>query len=152
MTTFELLRQTAGELATQLDAAGEEQLRRITSAIAYAAVACSGLSHPVITEALQHLSVSVRPHPELRARVQSVAALLDEEYFNLKQPCEERQDGGKTEAAVFAAFARARAASAVAAALGDNAQTAAAETAYEAISATNDSEYFTGVAKSVLTT
>ena len=49
MTTLELLRQTAGELASQLDKAEDEQLPRITSAIAHSAVEIAGLSHPVIT-------------------------------------------------------------------------------------------------------
>ena len=151
MTTLELLRQTAGELASRIEVAGAEQLRRISSAIAHAAVERSGLSHPLITEALRHLSLSAQPRSELRPRVQSLAEQLDADYLVLKQPYEEREDAGKTEPEVRAAFARARAASAVAAALGSDARAAAAETAYEAIAATDDSEYFTGVAQSVLT-
>ena len=151
MTTLEFLRQTAGELASQIEAAGAEQLRRVSSAIAHAAVERSGLSHPVITEALQHLNLSAQPRSELRARVQSLAKQLDADYFDLKQPYEEREDTGKREPAVVAAFARARAASAVAAALGDLARTAAAETAYEALAADDDSVYLTSVAQSALT-
>jgi len=150
MTTLEFLRQTAGELASQIEAAGAEQLRRVSSAIAHAAVERSGLSHPVITEALQHLNLSAQPRSELRARVRSLAKQLDADYFDLKQPYEEREDAGKTEPEVLAAFARARAASAVAAALGSDARAAAAVTACEAIAATEDSEYFTGVARRVL--
>jgi len=150
MTTLELLRQSASELASQTEAAGEQQLRRISSAIAHAAVERSCLAHPVITEALQHLSASAQPHPELRARVKSLAEQLDVDYFDLKERYEEREDAGKTEPEVVAAFARARAASAVAAALGDIARTAAADAAYEALAAVDDSmylTYLTGVAQ-----
>ena len=58
MATLELLRQTASGLASQIEMADEEQLRRISAAVARAAVERAGLCHPVITEALQHLSVS----------------------------------------------------------------------------------------------
>ena len=151
MTTLELLRQDASELASQIDTAGEQQLRRISSGIAHAVVERSGLSHPVINEALQHLSTSAQPHPELRARVRALAEQLDADYFDLKQLYEKGEDAGKTEPAVVAAFARARAASAVAAALGDLARTAAAETAYEALAADDDSVYLISVAQSALT-
>jgi hypothetical protein len=76
---------------------------------------------------------------------------LDADYFDLKQRYEKGEDAGKTEPAVVAAFARARAASAVAAALGDLARTAAAETAYEALAADDDSVYLISVAQSALT-
>ena len=46
MTTLELLRQIAGRLADQIEAADDAQLRRICSAIAHAAVERSGFSHP----------------------------------------------------------------------------------------------------------
>jgi hypothetical protein len=88
----------------------------------------------------------------LRERVERLAEELEEDYFRLKEPYEEREDAGKREPAVIAAFARARAATAVAAALGGDAHTAAAEAAYEAIAATDDPEYFTDVADRVLTT
>jgi hypothetical protein len=149
MTTFELLRQREGRLASLLDTADEQQLRRIASAIAHTAVERSGLVHPVITEALRQLSITARPDSKLRARVQSVAEQLDEDYFVTKEPFEEREDAGKTEPAVLTAFARARAASAVAAALGSDARDAAAEAAYEAIFATDDSEQLIHVAESV---
>ncbi|HEX5218070.1 MAG TPA: hypothetical protein VFZ59_00760 [Verrucomicrobiae bacterium] len=87
--------------------------------------------------------------PELQTRVQALAERLDAHYFGLQ----DLNEGGKaTEAEVIAAFAKARAATAVAAALGDDASTAAAETAYEAVCAIDSSEdYFTGVAQSILT-
>jgi len=131
--------------------ADEEQLRRISAAVACAAVKRAGLSHPVITEALQHLRASTQPHPDLQARVQSLAEQLDADYLEIQQPSDDREDAGKTDPVVIAAFARARAATAVAAALGDVASIAAAETAYEAVAATGDSEYFSRVAQSVLT-
>jgi hypothetical protein len=133
MTALELLRQTADGLAREIDTAGEEQLRRISSAIAHAVVERSGLTHPIITEALEHLTVSAQPHRDLQARVQLLAEQLDADYFQIQQPYREREDAGKAEPTVIAAFAKARAASAVAAALGSVARTAASEAAYEAI-------------------
>jgi hypothetical protein len=145
-----MLRKKNGRLASLLDAADTHQLRGIASVIARAAVERSGLIHPLITEALHQLSISTQPHSKLQARVQLIAEQLDEDYFVTKQPYEEREDAGKTEPAVITAFARARAATAVAAALGSDAQTAAAETAYEGIFATDDPEYVVHVAESVI--
>src|ERR1041385_8124896 len=102
MTTLELLRQTDSKLAGQIEAADAQQLRRISSAIAQAVVERSGLSHPVITQALQHLRASAQPHPDLQARVQSLAEQLDADYFEIQQPFDDREDAGKTEPAVIA--------------------------------------------------
>jgi len=149
MTTLELLRQRAPLLAGILDVADGGKLRLISSSIAHAVVERSGLSDPLITEALQHLSLSASSQPDLQARVQSLAERLDSHYFDLQDSCE---SGKATEVQVSSAFAKARAATAVACALGDLASTAAAETAYEAVCAIDSSEdYFTGVARSILT-
>jgi hypothetical protein len=85
----------------------------------------------------------------LQARVQSVAEELDEYYLDLQ----DLFDRGKATAAqVSNAFAKARAATAVASTLGDLLSTAAAETAYEAVCGIADSEeYFTAVARNALT-
>jgi len=98
MTTLDLPRQSGSELASLIDAADNEQLHHLSSALAHAVVEHSGLAHPLITEALQHLSVSTAPCPELRARVQAFAEQLDEHYFDLKQPYEGREDAGKADA------------------------------------------------------
>jgi hypothetical protein len=148
MTTLELLRQRAPSLAGILDASDSGQLRRISSSIARAAVERSGLTDPPIAEALRHLSLSASSHPELQARVQSLAEKLDAHYFDLQDLCER---GKATDAQVLAAFSKARAATAVASALGDVASSSAAEAAYEAVCAFDDSDYFTGIAQSVLT-
>lgn len=148
MTTLELLRQRAPTLAGILDHSDGEQLRRVSSAIAHAVVERSGLVDPIIAEALQYLSRSASPHSDLQARVQSLAGELDARYFDLQNLLE---SGKATQDQVNAAFAKARAATAVASALGDLASNAAAETAYEAVCAFDDSEeYFTGVAQSAL--
>jgi hypothetical protein len=89
---------------------------------------------------------------ELQATVQATAEELDEKYFALKEQLEERKDAGKTDSRVSAAFARARAASAVAAALGDDDREAAASAAYEAFSATDDSEYLIDAVKRAVAT
>jgi hypothetical protein len=152
MTTIELLRQRAGDLARRLDTAGESQLRRVTAAIAKAAAERVGLSHPVIAEALAHLSAATPPHPSLRGRVQRLAEQLDAEYFALSRPYDERDEYPKTAPEVGSAFSKARAASAVATALGSDAFTAAADAAYEAVVATDDSEYLTAIADRILST
>jgi thioredoxin-like negative regulator of GroEL len=145
-----MLQKTHRRLASLLDVADGQQLRRIASVIARAAVEDSGLVHPLITQALHQLSISTEPDSKLQARVEMVAEQLDEDYFIAKQPYEEREDAGKTEPVVRTAFARARAASAVAAALGNDARTAAAETAYEGMFATNHPEHITHAAESVI--
>ena len=152
MTTLELLHETASALAWQLNTANESQLRRVAGAVSRAAVERTSLSHPLIAEALTHLSTSASPDTQLRGRVQEFAAQLDEQYFQLKQAHEEAEDAGKTNPQVVLAFSRARAASAVAAALDNDARTAAAVAAYEAIAATGDSIYLTAVTESVLAT
>ena len=141
MTTLDLLRQKAPNLAAALDTLDSEGLRRVSSSIAHAVVERSGLNDPLITEALHHLSQSVDPSPELRGRVQSLADKLDGQYFDLQDL---NESGEATDSQVFAMFAKARAATAVACAMGDVALKAAAETAYEAVHAIDDSEdYFT---------
>ena len=149
MTTLELLRQRAPNLAAFLDRADARLLRRVSSSIAHAVVERSGLRDPLITEALEYLKRSVASPPELRTRVQSLAERLDSHYFDLQDLSE---SGKATETELQNAFARARAATAVASALGDDASTAAAETAYEAVVAIESSEdYITGVAKRTMT-
>jgi hypothetical protein len=103
---------------------------------------------PLITEALQHLSSPSYPHFQLQGRVQSLAERLDAHYFDLQDMCE---SGKASDAEVRVALAKARAATAVAAALGEANSETAAGTAYESVCAIDDSEeYFTGVAQSVL--
>jgi len=132
-----------------LDTFGNEELRRISSAIARAVVDRAGLADPLIDEALQHLTFSAQLRPDLQARIQSLAEQLDSRYFDLQDLCER---GRATDIQVSSAFAKARAATAVASALGDVASTAAADTAYEAVCGIVDSEdYFTGVARNALT-
>ena len=86
----------------------------------------------------------------MQASVQAAAEQLDEEYFALKEPLEEREDAGKNDPEVSMAFSRARAASAVGAALGDDKREAAASAAYEAVSATDDPEYLVDAVKRAL--
>ena len=69
----------------------------------------------------------------------------------MNQQYEESTHAGKTDSEVAAAFEKARAANAVAAALGSDARSAVAETAYEAVSCIDDSGYFTGVVQSIIT-
>lgn len=147
MTTLELLRQQDRELASIIENANIDQLRSISSAVAQFVVKRSTLSHPLITEAFQHLSTAPYSNLELRDSVRKLGERLDEKYFELQELCE---DGKATEAQVSAAFAKARAATAVASALGDVALTAAVETAYEAFAASDDSPSLIKVARSAM--
>ena len=148
MKTIDLLRQQAPGLAERIETTGESDLQKLAWAVARAAVERSGLSDPLIDEALHRIS----PDPELQAQVQALAAQLDDDYFALKEPLEEREDAGKAEPQLALAFSRARAASAVAEALGDDAREAAVSAAYEAFAATDDSQYLTDVLGRSLTT
>ena len=95
---------------------------------------------------MRHLNRSGQPDAELQARVRSLAEQLDADYFEIQESYDDHNDAGKNEPEVVAAFARARTASAVVAALGEIPRVASAETAYEVITATDDPEYFTRVA------
>jgi hypothetical protein len=88
----------------------------------------------------------------LQAAVQEAATQLDEEYFALKEPLEEREDAGKTDPQVSLAFSKARAASALAAAFGQDEGEAAASAAYEAACATDESDYLMDAVKRALAT
>ena len=118
--------------------------------VAREVVSRTGLSHPAVDRALEWLQAAATPDAGLQASVQAAAEQLDGEYFALKEPLEEREDAGKNDPAVSTAFSRARAASAVAAALGDDEREAAASAAYEAVSATDDSEYLADAVKRAL--
>jgi hypothetical protein len=151
MKTIDLLRQSAPGLASLMENAEGAKLRRMAAVVARAVVNRTGLSHPVIDQALEALEAAPLADADLQARAQTVAEGLDDEYFALKEPLEDREDAGKTDPQVSIAFSRARAASAVAAALGDDETEAAASAAYEAVSATGDSEYLTDAVKRALT-
>jgi hypothetical protein len=137
MNTVNLFRQQAPGLAKRIEAADESELRGLAWATARAVVKRTGLSNPLIDHALQR----GLPDAQLQAQVQALVEKLDDDYFALKEPLEERKDAGKTDPQVILAFSRARAANAVAAALGDDAQEAAALATYKALSATDDSQY-----------
>ena len=141
MKTIDLLRQQAPALAERIETTGESDLQKLAWAAARAAVERTGLSDPLIDQALQR----ALPDAELQAQVQALAGKLDDDYFALKEPLEDREDAGKTDPQVSLAFSSARAASAVAEALGDDAKEAAASAAYEAFAATDDSQYLTDV-------
>lgn len=152
MKTIDLLRQRAPTLARQIDGAGDLQLRKLTLAVVRASIERTRLANPIIIQAISRLNASERIDSELRDRVRAIAERLDEKYFALKEPLEEREDGGKTDPEVTLAFSRARAATAVAYALGEDARAAAASATYEAIFATDDVDYLTNkVEKALLT-
>ena len=150
MKTIDLLRQNAAGLASLIEGARESELRGVAAAVARAVVGRTGLSHPVVDGALERLQRAPGPNADLQASVQGAAAQLDEEYFALKEPLEEREDAGKTDPRVSIAFSKARAASAVAAAFGEDEREAAASAAYEAACATDESDYLMDAVKRAL--
>src|SRR6185369_6912573 len=92
MKTIDLLRQSAPGLASLIDGAGGSELRRVAAVVARAVVSRTGLSHPVVDEALDRLGTTPVPDADLQASVRAAAEELDEEYFALKEPLEERED------------------------------------------------------------
>ena len=150
MNTIDLLRQSAPGLASLIENTGESKLRGVAAVVAQAIVSRTGLSHPAVDRALAQLPAAAIPDADLQASVQAAVEELDEQYFALKEPLEEREDAGKDDPEVSMAFSRARAASAVAAALGEDAREAAISAAYEAVSATDDSDYLTDAVKRAL--
>lgn len=152
MKTIELLRKQAPALAQKIEAVREPELRKAAAVIAEAAVRRTGLSDPVFNEALEKLKAFPTADAELQSRVEAVAEDLDEKYFALKEPLEEREDAGKTDPAVILAFSKARAARAVAAALGEDIQEAVSSTGYEAFHATGDADYLTEALRRAFTT
>src|SRR6266481_5838426 len=96
MTTLELLRQRSAELGRIIGAASDQDLRRIARAVAEAAVGRVGLSDPVIMQALEHLRVFNCSEPQLTARVHALAEQMDEDYFAVNQPYDERDESPKT--------------------------------------------------------
>jgi hypothetical protein len=138
---IELLRQQAPLLAQRIETAPKSELRKVAVAIAQAAVYRAELSDQVITQALEKLKAIPSPDTKLQVRVQAIADELDENYFTLKEPLEEREDAGKTDPEVMRAFSKARASSSVAAALADNVGDAAGRAGYEAFMATGDEDY-----------
>lgn len=127
-----LLKQTAPELARRIESADASRLRLLTAAIVATGVECSGLSHPLIAAALARLASSSVTDQKSKASLEQLTEELDEIYFDLKEPLEEREDGGNKDPQVLEAFRKARAAAAVAAAFDVNARDAAIKAAYEA--------------------
>ena len=150
MKTIDLLRQQAPALAQGIETAPKSELRKVAAAIAQAAVNRTGILDPVITQVLEKLKAYPSPDAKLQARVQAIADELDEKYFALKEPLEEREDAGKSDPAVMLAFSKARAASAVAAALGHDDAEAAGSSGYEAFIATDDEDYLTEALRKAL--
>jgi hypothetical protein len=146
MKRIGLLRQRAPGLAHLIEAAGKSEFSSLAWAAARAAVERTGLSEPLINQAVQRAV----PDAELQVRVQALAEKLDNDYFALKEPLEEREDAGKTDPQVILAFSRARAADAVAEALAGNGMESAASAAYEALIATDDLEHLTDALKKAL--
>src|ERR1700744_842373 len=135
------------QLRKRLDSASEEQLRHIAAPICMEIIRRTGVSDPVISEALEHLSQKKTPPADLQARVQFYAQKLDADYLDLTDELEEES---ATQEQVAAAFSQARAANAVAFALSANAIVAASETTYEAASAVADDSEMTGIVEKIL--
>ena len=135
------------ELRKRLDSASEAQLRQVAAAVSRAIVERVGISHPVVTRALEGLAKSEPPTDELRAAVRDYADGVDSAYLDLS---DEQESGRASKEQVFAAFSQARAASAVAFALSSSALVAASEATYEAASAVDDATQISSIAERIL--
>src|SRR4051794_868354 len=139
MTTLELLQQSAPELGRRVATASPAELRRIAFTMAAVAVKASGLKHDVIDEILR---TTEGPGDEaLCSTIAEIARDLDERYFELSETAENVGGDREIPPDVTCAFRKARAASALAAALQADPRTAAAEAAYEALAATDDANF-----------
>lgn len=117
-------------LATQLASGiAEPQLRRSCSTFLLPLLERTGLSlNPAVQRAYDILAAGGSDEASHR-EMQHLAEILDERYFEISQSAEE---GSRSDGDVLAAFAQARAAGAVAAALGPDPVFSAQEAAYEA--------------------
>lgn len=132
---MERLSMVAPDLATRIQGSGDEQRLRIAaSAAAEIVVERAAVGHDGVLRALEmlrHGSTDV----ELREALQSLAQELDARYWDLHD-AHEAGKGSKEE--YMAAFAQARAVSAVVCALDPDFVMAALEACYEAHSAFSD--------------
>lgn len=122
-------------LSAQLLRADERVLRRVALAVCQFAVQRTGLANDPVVASIDVLILNRATAHELRQRVESLVAQLDELQWQLQDAVERGEvDNG----AYLAAFHRARAVHAVWFALDDNPVIAAIEATYEAHAATDD--------------
>lgn len=135
------LRTVAPEMLDKLKQATADEQREAACIACEAAVSHAGVQHPVVAEALATLRRGAPLEEAQRAELQSLAADLDRQYFELQESeevghNEERQD-------VLKYFSRARAVASLLAAFDVDPFVASAESIYEAAAAFDDpSELF----------
>jgi hypothetical protein len=123
------------ELAARVASAKPADQRRVAIASAERAVESTGLSHAVITKALQYLRMGDVGDGPARNAVRELTQSLDEDQWALQ---EEVDAGNASASEHLAAFSRARAASAVEFAMAPNPREAALEALYETLAAIDD--------------
>lgn len=133
------LDSVAPQVADRFRLAAPNARRHATLLACEHCVSATGLSGADVERALEVLRSAALPGPELRHRLEALAAGLDEEYFRIN---EDDAPGRKHEA--LRAFLKARAASALAFALTEN-DACLHEAIYEAIAAIEDPALLVGL-------
>src|SRR5437868_3067467 len=122
------LETISSDLAIQLQSATEAKQRAAALAACEFALAHAKIASPVIDEAVQRLSRNLLTAENI-AQIESLAARLDQEYFDLQEAAEE---GHAAPAAYLERFSEARAVAALVFACKEDAPEAAADAIYEA--------------------
>lgn len=128
MTGVERWQTTDLDIEALLEDASSDQQRRVAAAAAILAAERTGLDEPPVAEAIAALREQ-RTDAELRSRLTELADRLDDEAFDKR----DEVDQGTAEYTDYQRiFRRARAATALAIAMEDDAREAATEGVYEA--------------------
>lgn len=145
--TFTRLQTADAELVRLLRAASPEALRRVAYAVAKTAVEHTESREEILRSALDKAREAT-PDAVLRGQVAHLVEQLDERAWDIQDRVEA---GTATQGEYLRAFASARAAAAVHAALDNNPTDAALEAAYEAQAATQNIAPVRAVAEQALT-
>jgi hypothetical protein len=132
--TFTRLQTADPDLVDELRAASPTAQRRAARAAAETAVQHTGVNSPILDLVLPRLG-DATPDTNLRTQVAALVEELDERAWAIQDQVEA---GAQTQHDYLTAFAAARAAAAVLAALDTDPEQAALESAYEAQAATAD--------------
>jgi len=147
LNTMSRLESVSSSLAASLRQVLDRQQRAACLAACEFAVEHSGVSSPVVEQALQALRQSMPIAPQVKRQLEALTQRLDDEYFDLQEAAE---NGTASEDEWKRAFSQARAASALVFAAGEDAFEAASEAIYEATATVDDnSELVAIVAKAL---
>jgi hypothetical protein len=133
------LNTVAESLAAKLDGSSSGQQRKASVMACEIALQAVGLDMPITSEALEQLRQNGKLSKEQIAKLNDLAAQLDEKYFDIQD-----QDGNDAtlKAEGLRLFSQARAVSSLSFAGGENPLIAAKESIYEASMSFDDSANF----------